>query len=392
MTTAEQAWTAYAAGLENLRQRLFALDCAQEEEGQAQACRLLLEAQASAHNLILSQNAALPRLQTHTVFTPGVYDWMMPNPDFLYRYAFLDPGGRYRLVGTMGDTAFSDIQTIARFFGDPDLKLMDTFTLRNWYEPGSAIDIPISRDRPAGDGPWIRLADDAVTTLILRECFSDWASERGGRFEIVTDQPAATPLTAKADLSRDLESCLRMLDFCIAAFGPEFCQSVRDRAGENHFLHVDTSRDEDAANPGVAYVPAAYNIAPDEALVITFTLPDARYWSMHLTDRWSRTLDYASRQNSLNGSQAVATDGTVHIVVSAHDPGVHNWLDTTGLQQGMLLLRWYAARQAPVPQVQRVPLSQLQAILPTHAQRITANERAETLRQRARAVARRHSF
>ena len=98
----------------------------------------------------------------------------------------------------------------------------------------------------------------------------------------------------------------------------------------------------------------------DEALLIEVAPPEALYWSVSLGNYWWETIDYANRQSSLNGHQAVLdADGVFRAVVAHSDPGVANWLDTAGNHQGAMIFRWLRADGAPVPTTRVVPLAGL---------------------------------
>ena len=48
-----------------------------------------------------------------------------------------------------------------------------------------------------------------------------------------------------------------------------------------------------------------------------------------------------AKNGSLNNSQAkVNQDGTYTFILSVNDPGIFNWLDPSGLSEGILTLRW----------------------------------------------------
>jgi hypothetical protein len=49
----------------------------------------------------------------------------------------------------------------------------------------------------------------------------------------------------------------------------------------------------------------------------------------------------------------------VRVVVAHEDPGVENWLDTCGHQQGTMCWRWIRANQHPQPQTRVVKLEEL---------------------------------
>lgn len=382
----DAAWSAYQSALETLRQRLLSLETNPDTGWQAH--RLFLEAQAAAYNLVIAPQWDRPRFQSQTVFSQPLYDWIMPNPDFLYRYAFVAGDGTFEITGRLGTSHFLDAQLIRGFFGDPALQLMENHDLRKLAAADGALRVTLSATPPAGQDRWIRLAPGAMNTLIVREAFNDWQTETASSLDIASLESAGPPAPlGEAGLIERLGAAARMMDFCSRTFGPEFCHGIAAQIGENRFLLLDTHRDEDAANPKAAYIPAAYRLDPGSALVIRMAVPKADYWSLHLTDRWSRTLDYANHQSSLNGSQlAVDGDGRVRIVVARHDPGVANWLDPVGVESGMILLRWYGGRDNPVPAIEAVPLGQLDQFLPADTARVGAAERAGIVRRRRQAV------
>ena len=101
-------------------------------------------------------------------------------------------------------------------------------------------------------------------------------------------------------------------------------------------------------------------------------------------------MDWWNRQSSLNGDQTVMSDdGVFRAVIAHHDPGVSNWLDTTGSLQGCITYRWNQADRQPVPTCRLVPLATLGDHLDERWHRITAEQRTSALRIRRRAALRR---
>jgi hypothetical protein len=70
------------------------------------------------------------------------------------------------------------------------------------------------------------------------------------------------------------------------------------------------------------------------------TVPDAPrsvapYQGIQLGSRWYVSLDYVNHQTSLTAEQArTDPDGMLRFVISERDPGVANWLETTGHRRG----------------------------------------------------------
>ena len=81
------------------------------------------------------------------------------------------------------------------------------------------------------------------------------------------------------------------------------------------------------------YAGGVYDLADGEALFIDAEVfePPA-YMGFHLSNVWGESHDFANHVSSLNGTQAQRDDdGHYRYVVAHRDPGVPNWLDTTGL-------------------------------------------------------------
>jgi hypothetical protein len=133
-------------------------------------------------------------------------------------------------------------------------------------------------------------------------------------------------------------------------------------------------------------------LADDEALVLTLDPIGAKYLAVQLAGGWLSSLDYLHHAASLNLSQATPNpDGTLTLVVAPKDPGIANWLDTTGLHEGTLFVRWQklpdsldAAAQG-VRSVRVVKVADLDPALT----RLTQAERKAQLAVRAAAYARR---
>ena len=116
--------------------------------------------------------------------------------------------------------------------------------------------------------------------------------------------------------------------------------------GENNF--IDFRATESLGIPTQFFSAGFFSIAPDEALIVTIPDVDAAYCGFQVANFWAASPDWINRQTSLSwcndGAQAAPMpDGGYQFVVSPRDPGVHNWIDTAGLSQGVL----YARIQSP---------------------------------------------
>ena len=72
-----------------------------------------------------------------------------------------------------------------------------------------------------------------------------------------------------------------------------------------------------------------YELADDEALIVTVPASDAPYQGFQLGTMWYVSMDFANHQTSLTADQARHDpDGMLRFVVSERDPGLANWLET----------------------------------------------------------------
>lgn len=145
------------------------------------------------------------------------------------------------------------------------------------------------------------------------------------------------------------------------------------------------------------YAGGVYELEPDEALVIhAHTRVEPQYIGFHLSNLWGESHDFAHHQSSLNGFQADREpDGSIYWVVAHRDPGVANWVDTTGHREGFMAPRW-AYSQTPPPsdwpriEATKVRFDEIRRHLPAGVRPVGARERAEQLRIRREHVQRRY--
>ncbi len=85
----------------------------------------------------------------------------------------------------------------------------------------------------------------------------------------------------------------------------------------------------------------------------------------------------------------MGTEGVFRAGIAHRDPGIANWLDTTGATQGVITFRWNQATFQPVPTAELVSFDDLTVRLDDRWSKVTPVERAEVLRLRRRAALRR---
>jgi len=244
--------------------------------------------------------------------------------------------------------------------------------------------------------------------LTLRELFHDWEREDLLELEILRIG-AESEHPAPYDARRAAEQMQRMAQLAKNQmhFWNEFYAVVlethADMNGDGkRFMPRNAFNDLNAASLATGggqstniYSGGVYELAPDEALIVEMRVhTPALYQGFHLSNLWGESHDYANRQSSLNAFQAEwDADGALRLVIAHRDPGVPNWVDTTGDPVGYMTPRWtYTVKPEHLPEIQatRVRFDEIRAHLPAGVREVSAAERRERIRVRQAHVQRRY--
>jgi hypothetical protein len=384
---AQAAWRDYLAVIDAARAQLLNSRWSRSPGFQTQAMQFISLLQQFGFNTYLGPRPAFPSFYQHLMFTPVEHAWGAPCPDFRYHWTVVDGARTYRIWGRRGNTLWLNIQAQRGWYGDENSNVgswdVDDFELA---ADGSFEIIASPNPQP---GNWIKLDPTApYTCMLVRDIWDDWDDPRGATIHIeCLDPPPAGGLFHDED-----EFCRRLgkigrqtqvsVDFFLGTL-----DAIFDEVGFNRFRPLLTRGGEHAGSPSATYIHLCYDIRPDEALIVECALPQTPYWSLHMCDWLQQTTDYRFHHTSLNGRQAhVGPDKVARLVICAQDPGVRNWLDTCGQQQGIALWRYYLADQLIVPTTRKVPLAQLRSHLPADTALTTADQRRALLAWRQRRI------
>jgi hypothetical protein len=168
-------------------------------------------------------------------------------------------------------------------------------------------------------------------TIGVRDILSDW-TQRAALLQISRLDPAPPspfhPADIRSNLLTDLPGYIRFWsafpNIWMGGLQPNRFAPPKKRPG------------------GWGFVSGLrFQLAPDEAAVVTTTQGPARYTGFQLIDPWMIAPDARRSQCCLNLTQATPdADGAYSYVIAGTDPGVANWLDTTGLHDGFGIMRW----------------------------------------------------
>ena len=309
------------------------------------------------------------------------------NTDALYLGGPVNGRDTYRIHGHRGNAAYFAVTLLENGNTPWGGRVVGTLIDDQLQvaEDGS-FELIISPDEHSGN--WIR-STPGTYRITFRQFFADWENEqpmvavieREGRIE------PPEPLSAK-QLDRGLQGAAHWIQWSV-----EYWADMLDKwqARPNEFIsYAELESNNIDFTPGGAPLISYWKLPEGEVMLIRVTPPRASYWAVEFGSYWWETMDYRYRLCSLNQHHAeLESDGGLLVVVSHEDPGLPNWLDPSGHDEGYVTFRWIGADEYPRPSVEQFPADQLEARLPQNVRRITPDARAEQLRRRRLGVIRR---
>jgi hypothetical protein len=288
----------------------------------------------------------------------------LDNPDTMYFGTRVQPEHEYVVTGRRGTTTDVSFQLLGGEYTDDNV-------------PDSATAFDDRKLDIAADGSfeW-RFTPKVPSQLVIREVYNDWSAQRG-TFAIARTDTAGT---APPPLTREL------IEKRYAVAGKQLVQRVKTWLQFPKWFYDDLPVNTLTAprlTPGglaTQYSSVGhYDLAPDQAIVITLPVSDAPYLGFQLGSLWYISLDYINHQTSLNGTQAqVDPDGKIRIVVSDANPGVTNWCETLGHAKGYLQFRWQRVSreltEADGPTLEVVDVEKVASVLPHYESNVISED------------------
>jgi len=263
-------------------------------------------------------------------------------PDNIYRRVTVDGGGQYEITGRI-DLAHRPTMLIFEVMRGRigPIALNDTIKKADMGNHVSSLQDKDMNIAPDGSfkirlgGPVSRdnyLASTAGDiTVMVRESQSDW-NQRPSELRIRRITGAPPQAASYGELKQRILAGL-----------PDYIRfwsnwHVVNMGG----LEPNTYKTPVARAGGFGYAgKLRFKLGADEAILLTISSGQARYFSVHVSDPWEITADSRHYQVSLNPSQSRPNaDGSYTYLISPKDPGVANWVDTAGLHDGYAILRW----------------------------------------------------
>lgn len=334
----------------------------------------------------LNQDPLYPKVITitrlaHTVdgtAIPGSR-WGIDNPDSVYRVIPISGAERYVIRGRVHQR-----RLVENYFTlwDPVMRTVGLLSGKDLItDAQGGFEITVDSDPADGRANHIQ-TDASAHEFYIRDVIFDWGLDRANELQI----ERLGPEPERAPASREE----------LIALAAEYMQKWADNTHRwnNQAMHKPPNdfsflidRNDDGAQVGQIYIMGQF-VLPDaeHAIVLEVDLGGADYFIAPITNVWGTSNDICDRSGCLNLHQSrVNDDGSLTLVLSVQDPGVHNWLDPSDLLEGILTLRWAEFEGgAPLPTLgvesRIIPLSQVPR---PQSMRVSAQQRAALNQQRA---------
>jgi hypothetical protein len=222
--------------------------------------------------------------------------------------------------------------------------------------------------------------------LTIRIYLSDWENHTAPTFHIerVGAEGVAPPPLEAGQLARGLDRTIDWIEKT-SVYWRGYFQKCSDAATPNV---PGEARPKPGGADNIVYGSCFWDLADEEALILTCEVPIAEYWNFTIhTKTWFESGDFPRRQTSLSGDQiTLDEDGLVRFIVSKEDPGVPNWIDTEGRANGLVSYRYVWAETMPTPTARVVPIDEVFEHLPDDHPHVSEEERRHTLSVRREAL------
>jgi hypothetical protein len=307
------------------------------------------------------------------------------NVDNAYRIIPIDGESRFEIIGRPAPAPPADV-TFTLIANTAMSKTIVTLEWRDIkFDEDGLFRISIGPEPANGRQNHLQSREDA-RYVFIRDTLTDWTTQRANTLAVRRLDP---PLPAP-DMAELVRRAAAYAD-ADAAYYWDMCM------GQSYGFPVNTVPPVRNAGSFGGLVSQSgstghFSLADDEILLVTATQGQAPYMSLMVHDPWWRTLPFAPRTASLNNAQfRPDADGAITFAIAPADPGLHNWLDTGGLHQGIFYFRWQGLPpDDPAPPAirhfQLVNCASLAAALPAGAPRISPRARATQQAARSKAV------
>jgi hypothetical protein len=342
------------------------------------------------------------------------------TPDIYYHAtAGLAPGATYELTGTVGQGTEALAIATEAITGSTAVS-KDSLELDHGLvvNPNGTFTIDIGPTEPSGAVNFINDTDATTNgdaSLLIRDVLGDWAQGPGSiSLQCVSDCPAffSIPSTgifpsadaATADIATEPGATqITSVDSLLTTLFTAFANIVGPFNQENMNLAEVAGIDLPANTmsplapetsvfatglPSAEVSGGNFDLDPGEALIVKVPDVAAAYSGIELMNVFGAALPFTVAQTTLNNTTAFDDpDGYTYYVVSATNPGVANWLDSSGVSSGEIFARFENLPDGTDPTglpvtTEMVPVADVASYLPADTPTVSPAEYAADMSQR----------
>ncbi|MDO7836765.1 DUF1214 domain-containing protein [Sphingobium sp. HBC34] len=306
------------------------------------------------------------------------------NPDNGYRLIPVAHGGHYRIDGQRLGTGPADVTwTIV---GNPGTSItLASLTCEDFEVADDGSFTVTIDDQPANGRSNHLQTQRGAMFLFIRDALGDWDSERPNALRVTRLNP-----TGVAPISED-EMAYRAIEWMLGDVPLYYWFTMLTHGKPPNRLI------RPASSGGVGGLRSQFGcygtlrIGDDEAYVIKVNGGNAAFRDIVVHDWWHRSIAPNLSTGSLNNAQIAAdADGHFTFAIGPTDPGIHNWLDTGGLNETILLHRWQGV-PSDTPEDQLPCLISEQLVKLADIEAATAGAKACTAAEREQQIAQRRT-
>lgn len=313
-------------------------------------------AEGHRHLLRLTSIASEMLLEKGDTDHPEFIRWMNAhrkmlgdNPHTIYDVAIIDPATTYAIRGRLGDhsylgvcaygTAEGGARRIVGNVDDSELAAGEDGAFEVWVAPEDSPHVP--------DGAVVLTVEPDATDVLVRQYFHDPTTQSEARYTIraVPDPGPSRPLTegvlvrrldAVGAYVRDIVEVEATLSTLMATATPGLLRhgdDYTDMVGDDAPPPIDPTVVAKAMpSPSIQYSGSWVDgLGEDEQVVVSGTVPECRYFSIQLLNRWMESGNWADfRVFVTDRDLGIGPDGRFRAVIAHTDPGDGTWIDTNG--------------------------------------------------------------
>lgn len=310
-------------------------------------------------------------------------NWGLPTPNHHYYSAQIDGSGVYRILGQRGNVADYCFEVLSGLAGDDGvigdrIDAMEASNLK--IGPDGRFEIVVGGEPRANN--WLK-AGRKARAIFVRQTVNDWVAEQPTpmfieRLDLDPEAMGFEPLTMDEVREVYRQAAKGLVDQ--VGFLNDFAANWKKTLDLNSLSTPSVGPADAGYFPGQFNTKCRWEIGDGEVLLITLKEPDCAYQSLDLAHPvWFNSIYPREITSSLTGAQSrVSSDGLMRFVIGVADPGVPNWLNSGGLREGFLFLRWQGVEGRPPqkPEMKRVDVADIRAHFPANEPIVSAAERA----------------